>query len=589
MITTKNYFDKVKNIDYRKLPADLKERYDYVKEVTEDHTSWEFYNADADIKATVDQYLADLSDHLKARPNKKEATADEPTEADAREVAKKLILVYALRGDTVGMLAKSLLGSSGSWGSASIRSGKIHVDKVKDVDVNFKFPLHSIYNEVLEEAGKEPAAAKPLTQKPRGKTVVADPQRKTGRRVKIENAQPVERIDEAVRFIKRYALMHGKIKTDKQILTFINSLQKAILEKRIRKVSTFAKEIEYIQQNLIKLHNNMGREVEIRLQADVLERFLEIAGSEQVRLSVAYMKRYIGMQGKHIDKEKAKRLHSLISTAINKQKISKTDPYRDKVFRVLSSLKVFIDKAKPADTLQLHSAALNGINEALDGCCAACDEQKVKKRTRRSSRTLGDIPEPVAASPETAIMSSVDFAGMQFETLGFMGKWKEFMGDPAAGFTAMVSARPKMGKSYLCADFAGYLARHHGHTLFVAGEEKLGHTLQQKIDAVKHPCLHVTAALPGDLSPYDFIVLDSVSRLRLLPEDLRALKARYPGKSFIYVYQVTKAGKFRGSNEAQHDVDIVVEIPEKGKAVQFGRFNQGGEMDIFETESRQAA
>jgi hypothetical protein len=28
-------------------------------------------------------------------------------------------------------------------------------------------------------------------------------------------------------------------------------------------------------------------------------------------------------------------------------------------------------------------------------------------------------------------------------------------------------------------------------------------------------------------------------------------------------------------------VDVVIEIPEKGKAVQFGRYNQGGEMDIF--------
>jgi predicted ATP-dependent serine protease len=47
---------------------------------------------------------------------------------------------------------------------------------------------------------------------------------------------------------------------------------------------------------------------------------------------------------------------------------------------------------------------------------------------------------------------------------------------------------------------------------------------------------------------------------------------------------VTKAGQFRGGNEAQHDVDVVIELPEKGKAVQFGRFNQGGEMGIFEQD-----
>jgi hypothetical protein len=34
-------------------------------------------------------------------------------------------------------------------------------------------------------------------------------------------------------------------------------------------------------------------------------------------------------------------------------------------------------------------------------------------------------------------------------------------------------------------------------------------------------------------------------------------------------------------------VDVVIEVPEKGKAVQMGRFNQGGEILIF--ESRLAA
>jgi len=38
---------------------------------------------------------------------------------------------------------------------------------------------------------------------------------------------------------------------------------------------------------------------------------------------------------------------------------------------------------------------------------------------------------------------------------------------------------------------------------------------------------------------------------------------------------------FRGENSFQHDVDVVIEVPEKGRAVQFGRFNQGGDISIF--------
>ena len=52
-------------------------------------------------------------------------------------------------------------------------------------------------------------------------------------------------------------------------------------------------------------------------------------------------------------------------------------------------------------------------------------------------------------------------------------------------------------------------------------------------------------------------------------------------KLFIFIFQTTKAGNFRGSNDYMHDVDVVIEVPQKGLAVQNGRFNKGGEMEIF--------
>lgn len=183
-----------------------------------------------------------------------------------------------------------------------------------------------------------------------------------------------------------------------------------------------------------------------------------------------------------------------------------------------------------------------------------------------------------------SIMNSVDFANLEFDTIGLTGKWLELIGDPSRNFTAMVLAKPKMGKSYLCVDFAGYLSRNHGKVLYVAKEEGLDMTLQKKLNDknVAHRNLYVASVLPASLSLYDFIFLDSVNKLNLTPEDLSHLKATNPNKSFIFIFQTTKDGKFRGANAFQHDVDVVIEIPEKGKAVQFGRFNQGGEMEIFE-------
>lgn len=395
------------------------------------------------------------------------------------------------------------------------------------------------------------------------------------RRVSISTVQakPVEQVDEEVKFIKRYVLLHGKEKTREQVLSFINSLQKAIIEKRIRKSSQYAEQIKYIQSSLIKVYNKMGKSTSLQIRENVLSEMLEIAGSEKVRLSISYLKRYIGMQGKEITKEKADKLFKIITGALDKEKIGNNDPYMEKLKRMLSSLRTYINDTTTPDALPIHEATLAGIQKALDGCCCG----------KHGSLQGVDGLEIGHLAPDT-VMNSMDFAQVQFKTLGFTGKWLELIGDPSSNFTAMVFGKPKMGKSFLCIDFAGYLARNHGKVLYVAREEGLDLTLQEKLNDknVKHPNLFVTGSLPNNIASYDFIFLDSVNRLGLTAEDLRVLKTQYPTKSFIYIFQSTKQGNFRGENSFQHDVDVVIEIPEKGKAVQMGRFNQGGEMKIFD-------
>ena len=133
------------------------------------------------------------------------------------------------------------------------------------------------------------------------------------------------------------------------------------------------------------------------------------------------------------------------------------------------------------------------------------------------------------------------------------------------------------GDGYLGVSKAGYSSLEV--TMSLEDESAL---LKIKDKKVEHPNLFFSDYLIEDLTPYQYIFLDIVTSLKLTPEDLRILENNNPGKSFIYVFQVNKAGSARGTNEYVHNVDIVVEIPERGKAVQFGRFNQGGEMEIFD-------
>lgn len=583
MITSSNYFQKHKEIDISKLPAKLKEGYDFIKEVTENHTTWEYYNSDNDIKAIIDEIIANLSDFIakkgeRENSNENNVSEQKGIERLAKEVAKKLIRVYVERGDSIESLKKSMMGYSGDEYSAMIKGNKIIVSELESKTVNFCFPLQSLYNEILEDLPVKKEAArqsKPQTKKQPG------PKKTAHIKISTKSGKPVERVDEAVRFIKRYALLHGKEKSREQVLHFINSLQRAILEKRIRKNSPFAKEITYMQGKLVKLYNSMGNKVDIQVNEKVLKNYLTIAGSQKIRLSVNYLKRYTGIQGKHITKEKAKKLIDLMKKAVKRGDVTKNDPYASKLDNVYQSLQTFVDKARKDDTLEVHQSVLNGIQNALDGC--ACCLQK-DKRKEGLNGVEDNTLYPTKQETGNVIINSLDFADMNFDTLGFIGKWKELIGDPAEGFTAMVYGPPKFGKSYLCLEFAGYLSRHHGNTLYVAKEEKLHKTLQQKLKDknVQHRSLTFSNYLPDDLSAYQFIFLDSVSKLGLLPADLEKLKVDNPGKSFIYVFHVTKDGKFKGANTFQHDVDVVIEVPERGKAVQFGRFNQGGQMDIFD-------
>lgn len=580
MITKDNYFEKVKGINRAALPEDMQEEYDFVKDITENHTTWEYYKADPAIKDTVNDYFKSLSDHIGAlhsgTAKKKEEKQD--LSEKAREAAKDLIRHSVHRGDSEQSIRQGQMGSSNGKSWVMIKGNKIQVLEIDGKKVGYSFTLHSIYNEVAAEKGNKPKPEVKHTTNAAASHKKTNPKRETAKANHSAGNEPklVERIDEEVRFIKRYALMNGKWKLKEQLLVFINSLQKAILEKRIRKTSPYKKEIEYIQNNLLRVYNSMGKNVKkklVEIDKNVLSKFLTIGGSEKIRLSVTYLKRYIGIQGKTLTKEKVQRLHDLMKNAIKQGKISKNDPYVDRLNTAFDSMYEFLSVAKPNDKLEVHENVLNGINDALEGC--SCE---------REHELNGFENEPM--QQKHTVMNSMDFSKLKFDSLGFTGKWYALMGDPCAGFSAMVFGKPKMGKSYLCVDFAGYLAREHGDTLYVAREEKLDATLQQKLveKKVSHPSLYVSDHLPKDLTPYEFIFLDSVNKLGLSPQDLERLKLENPGKSFIDIHQTTKDGKFRGTNEYQHDVDVVIEVPERGKAVQFGRFNQGGEMQIFDDQ-----
>ncbi|ELR71719.1 Putative ATP-dependent serine protease [Fulvivirga imtechensis AK7] len=364
-------------------------------------------------------------------------------------------------------------------------------------------------------------------------------------------------------FLKRFLNLLNRPKSKHQIGLYIKALQRAIVAKEIRKNSKYAAHIIKIQEKLCNVFNKMSDDKLLPLEIDNkwMEELSAIVKREKVYKSVMLIKRYIGLEGKRAP-EKVQLLLKAIENAFKKQEIVKGDPY----FEMINKIRTNLKQAKEGSPVLIEQAELAGLRgiieqyegQELAGLACACDTP----------------------------INSLDFVKVRFNTLGFKGAWKNFIGDPTPGFTALIYGKPKCGKSTLCAMFAGYLARNHGRVLYVAKEEGRQGILQERLIRVgaMHQNLELVESIPYDrLNNYDFVILDSVHKLGLNEDDLERLKKDYPNvKGWLYIMQSTKEGVFRGSQRFAHDVDVLIHVSEEGVAAQQGRFNAGSKMEIFD-------
>jgi hypothetical protein len=207
--------------------------------------------------------------------------------------------------------------------------------------------------------------------------------------VKPDVPTPVEKVTLEIAFIKRYVGLHRKTKNRKQILSFINGLQKAIVEKRIRKTSSYAKEIENIQEQLIACYEKMGESVQVIIDEKTLESYTVIAHSERAMLSIAFIKQFIGLHGKKGIKEKAQGLSNRISKAMKEERITENDPHINELQVVIKSLQEYLEGKTTVP--EISSAALNG----LMGIAGTGGKKKVRKKSKsRKNRRRKMLKKP---------------------------------------------------------------------------------------------------------------------------------------------------------------------------------------------------
>ncbi len=206
-----------------------------------------------------------------------------------------------------------------------------------------------------------------------------------------------------------------------------------------------------------------------------------------------------------------------------------------------------------------------------------------KKKLVGNHRPLKPNFTPLStAALEGGGVSAADLVGRKFNTLPFTGKWLRIIGRPTPPFKIMFYGLPGSGKSSLSLQFANYLATSlHQRVLYVASEEGLNYTMQEKLQRFKvtSPNIMIVDKLPANLSFYDVVFIDSVNHSGLDAVQLRALDQT---KSYVYVFQSTKDGKFRGSNDYLHDVDVCIKVHEMMAQPEKNRFGATGKARVID-------
>jgi predicted ATP-dependent serine protease len=119
----------------------------------------------------------------------------------------------------------------------------------------------------------------------------------------------------------------------------------------------------------------------------------------------------------------------------------------------------------------------------------------------------------------------------------------------------MIYGLPGSGKSTLSVNFVKYMAQDHNFkVLFLSKEEGVSSTIQEKFKRLNafHKNIYITDDLPGDLSFFDLLIIDSVNEMNMTPDDIRKIQQSFPNLSTWQIFKATKEGKFLGQSDFGH-------------------------------------
>lgn len=393
------------------------------------------------------------------------------------------------------------------------------------------------------------------------------------------NAKPVREISPSVKLIKRFANLHGKTLTEKQLGAFIKAMQKEMALQHIRATDPYHATIYHIQDVLVDTFNDADPNDRIQFTIKGGDKYKAIGKSETEMLSVKFVKRYAGLIGK-IDTTKQRRLHTDISKAMEAGKIAHNDPLFSYLKNALSSLhdaytgkgKLLVSDAElfglqglgfiPA---MIAAAVGKGIehfaHKALkpgsdvDGIGCACLDHT-------TNGTEGTQPQPVKDQDEDTVQSIGEVKKMEFDLIGLDDLYLELIGEACRPTSFLIYGPGGSGKSTFTLLFGNYMAQKGNRVLYVAGEQKDTPVFTKMVNRLKiqdNKNLGIVKRVANhDLNNYDILVIDSKDSINYTLEDFIKQREQYPHLSFVILSQATKNGGFTGTEKWRNEVDTLV-------------------------------
>ncbi|WP_338792321.1 hypothetical protein [Bernardetia sp. MNP-M8] len=390
----------------------------------------------------------------------------------------------------------------------------------------------------------------------------------------------------AITFVKSFLLMLGKEKERKNVQNLLNRINKAASSQQIRAKSVHSEPINYIAKSLVDALNSDYNRFRFSLDkvgSEVLEPYM----NAKEALPNVLLRSFYNSQNKKFSKTQANLLKRL-------EKIEDTDNPFSK--EITEAIKVLKKAEQNNSTIQATKTTLRG----LEGICKKKASLNGFEKVSRKAVIAGAASGAIGGMIGTVLQQSL--AGVdEYQDKFLSGEEilaskytivpmsKEFVKSGYDGIptdaTIFVYGKPKNGKSTYCMILAKALSM-NGKVLYVGNEQiRKGKAVKSFKDLVQivgtNPNITYSQHIPSNLKGFPFVILDSVNTLDISYEEWLQLRKENPDTFFVLVSHVSASGRFRGTEQMAHDVDVLVEVKNGRAYVTQGRYGTG-EFQIFE-------